>query len=77
MPSLWYYDFLTFTIDQELPMNRISNLDSPGGEYEGNDGSESAVEDISGEEPCSEEIHEKESETNISLCYLLHFSIMI
>jgi hypothetical protein len=66
-----------FTIDQELPTNRISNLDSPGGESEGNDGSETAVEDICGEEPCSAEVHKKELETNVSLCYLLHFNIMI
>jgi hypothetical protein len=77
VPSLWYYDLLIFTIDQELQTNRISNLDSPGAEYEGKDGSETAVEDICGEETCSEELHGKESETNVSLCYLLNFSIMI
>jgi hypothetical protein len=39
-------------------------------------GCETAMEGICEEEPCSE-VQEKELETNVGFCCLLHFSIMI
>jgi hypothetical protein len=61
IPLLWYYDFLTFPIDWELPTHCISKLDSSGVDESDN---LKLLEDICGDEPGSE-VHEKESEINI------------
>ncbi|CAJ0932252.1 unnamed protein product [Ranitomeya imitator] len=79
VPSLWYYDLLGFTRDQELPRTMVSSMrqtldqdpviptDTPVGDQHRHDLSTATSDDLLGDEPSLAEATEGSSEDPCSL----------